>query len=42
MLKEMIWAHGIALHHETETKHQETLLKSGKFKVAHQHSRPAP
>ena len=21
MLKEMIWGHGIALHHETETKH---------------------
>ena len=27
MLKEMIWAHGIALHHETETKHQETLWR---------------
>lgn len=25
MLKEMIWAHGITLHHETETKHEETL-----------------
>ena len=25
MLKDMIWAHGIALHHETETKHYEIL-----------------
>jgi len=51
----MIWAHGIALHHETEKKnirkHYDgnrmksisfVLLKSGKFKVAYQHSRPAP